>query len=345
VATPKDAMPASASPGHLRAERSPRRRLRQRVDAAMPTKKSRLLSIVMAGGLVLAGVTAAATTNTGHAPARAALAANMASSPPVNLDNCPTLAEGYAGGCINQLQTELNTDNGTSMPVDGIFGPDTTKAVELFQQNHNVVPADGIVGPQTKAALDNPGLNPVAVPTPVASDGSGAANTTQTNPSPPSSSEPANPNPGSAPAAGAPAASGAPGIHCTEFGQNVSFRGVGVYNGTFCMYGIYSGTELTGLHYDWANVLGSVCLWWVDFNVYSAPDPNSGSRLVYHNQGGYNPTCDGSGHGNRYSGGVPTPLPITAPIGGQVCSTFWRQGSAGPIRVAGACEAITAKNG
>jgi peptidoglycan hydrolase-like protein with peptidoglycan-binding domain len=125
----------------------------------MPTKKFRLLSVAMAGGLVLTGATAAAIANTGHAPARAPLAANTASSPPVNLDNCPTLAEGYTGGCINQLQTELNTDNGTSMPVDGIFGPETMKAVELFQQNHNIVPADGIVGPQTKAVLDNESRN------------------------------------------------------------------------------------------------------------------------------------------------------------------------------------------
>lgn len=126
-------------------------------------------------------------------------------------------------------------------------------------------------------------------------------------------------------------------IHCTGFGQNVSADGVGLFNGTFCMNGIYSGTELTGLHYDWITVLGSVCLWWVDFNVYGP----AGSGLVYHNQGTYNPTCDGGGHGTRYGGGVPTPLPIAAPVGGQVCSTFWRQGSAGPVRVAGACQAIT----
>jgi peptidoglycan hydrolase-like protein with peptidoglycan-binding domain len=159
VAIPKDAMSVSASLSHPRAEHSSRRRLRQRVGAAMPTKKFRLLSVAMAGGLVLTGATAAAIANTGHAPARAPLAANTASSPPVNLDKCPTLAEGYTGGCINQLQTELNTDNGTSMPVDGIFGPETMKAVELFQQNHNIVPADGIVGPQTKAVLDNESRN------------------------------------------------------------------------------------------------------------------------------------------------------------------------------------------
>jgi hypothetical protein len=108
VAAPKDAMSVSASLSHPRAERSSRRRLRQRADAAMPTKKFRLLSAAMAGGLLLTGLTAAAIANTGHVPARAALAVNRAFSPPVNLDNCPTLAEGYAGGCINQLQTELS---------------------------------------------------------------------------------------------------------------------------------------------------------------------------------------------------------------------------------------------
>lgn len=129
----------------------------------MSTKKARLLAVAMTGGLVLAGVTAAAVTSTGHAPAHAALAANVAASSAVNLDNCPTLAEGYpAGGCVIQLQTELNAANGTSMPVDGIFGPGTKKAVETFQANHHLAQVDGMVGPQTKAALDN--RIPVAAP-------------------------------------------------------------------------------------------------------------------------------------------------------------------------------------
>jgi len=129
----------------------------------MSTKKLRIFSIAMAGGLVVTGATVAGMTS-GHAPARAALAAHMASSPPVNLDNCPVLAEGYTGGCAAQLQTELNADNGTNMTVDGIFGHQTRDAVITFQQNHQIVPADGIVGPQTKAALDNPGSSPGATP-------------------------------------------------------------------------------------------------------------------------------------------------------------------------------------
>jgi peptidoglycan hydrolase-like protein with peptidoglycan-binding domain len=121
----------------------------------MPWKKVRLLSVATAGGLVLAGLTTAGITNTGHAPAPAALAANkLASSPTVSLDDCPTLAEGYPpGGCVIQLQTELNADNNTTMPVDGVFGPQTKATVVTFQQNRNIVPADGIVGPQTGASL------------------------------------------------------------------------------------------------------------------------------------------------------------------------------------------------
>ena len=87
----------------------------------MSTKKVRILSVAMTGGLIFTGATAAVITSS-HAPAHTALAANMASSPPVNLDNCRVLAEGYTGGCAAQLQTELNADNGTNMPVDGIFG-------------------------------------------------------------------------------------------------------------------------------------------------------------------------------------------------------------------------------
>jgi peptidoglycan hydrolase-like protein with peptidoglycan-binding domain len=65
---------------------------------------------------------------------------------------------------VTQLQTELNTILGLSLPVDGTFGLATKSAVERFQQEHNVVPAEGIVGPQTKAALDNPGSSSAGTP-------------------------------------------------------------------------------------------------------------------------------------------------------------------------------------
>lgn len=148
----------------------------------MPTKKVRIISAVMTGGLVFTGAAVAVTTS--HASAHPALAAKVATSTPINLDNCPVLEVGYRGGCASQLQTELNVDNGTTMPVDGFFGPETKKAVITFQNNHHIVPADGIVGPQTKAVLDNPGSSPVAAPISAASGSSDTANPVSPNPSP-----------------------------------------------------------------------------------------------------------------------------------------------------------------
>ncbi len=84
---------------------------------------------------------------------------------PSRLRSCPTLAEGQHGGCVDQLQTELNADDGAGLPADGRFGPATRAAVRAFQQEHGIVPADGIAGPQTKAVLDDPGPNPVNTPT------------------------------------------------------------------------------------------------------------------------------------------------------------------------------------
>ncbi len=118
-------------------------------------KRTRWISIVTAGGLLLTATAAVASHNAGPAPGRTALEADAASLPPISLDNCPTLSEGYQGGCVGQLQTELNTDDNAGLPVDGIFGPLTWQAVVNFQQENGVIPAEGIVGPQTKAALDN----------------------------------------------------------------------------------------------------------------------------------------------------------------------------------------------
>ena len=54
---------------------------------------------------------------------------------------------------MNQLQTELNTIDGTNLSVDGVFGGATRAAVEAFQQAHGL-PQDGVVGPATKQAID-----------------------------------------------------------------------------------------------------------------------------------------------------------------------------------------------
>jgi len=126
----------------------------------MRGKTAWIASATAAGGLLLAGVTAAAFPGAGHSPSRVQLAAYSASAPSIALDNCPILAQGYQGGCVNQLQTELNTIDHAGLPVDGIFGPLTRQAVITFQQQHGVTPADGIVGPLTKAALDKASSSP-----------------------------------------------------------------------------------------------------------------------------------------------------------------------------------------
>ena len=63
------------------------------------------------------------------------------------------LAEGSEGDAVKALQTALNA-RGAEPPlvVDGMFGPETLKAVKHFQGGHSLE-VDGIVGPKTKEAL------------------------------------------------------------------------------------------------------------------------------------------------------------------------------------------------
>lgn len=57
---------------------------------------------------------------------------------------------GDRGSAVRQIQEELG------IPADGIFGPQTERAVKRFQRRHDLAP-DGIVGPLTRAEL---GLRP-----------------------------------------------------------------------------------------------------------------------------------------------------------------------------------------
>lgn len=185
----------------------------------MQKKTVSLLSAAMAGALFFSGVAIVADSQSASPvathgftqSAHVVLAANMV--PTINLDNCPTLAIGYHGGCVNQLQTELNTIDGANLPVDGTFGPATQAAVETFQEKNGISPADGIVGPQTKAALDNPVSNSVDTPSP------GAPVATPQ----PGSAEPASPNCSQDATQGPPSASIPPGqqsyFQCQPPGQ------------------------------------------------------------------------------------------------------------------------------
>lgn len=51
-----------------------------------------------------------------------------------------------AGGTVKALQRALG------IPADGIYGPQTRRAVRRFQRSHGLV-VDGLAGPQTLAAL------------------------------------------------------------------------------------------------------------------------------------------------------------------------------------------------
>ena len=62
-----------------------------------------------------------------------------------------TIRRGARGDLVKQLQTLLSKD-GSSLEIDGIFGPGTQSAVRAFQSRHNLV-VDGIVGPKTWTEL------------------------------------------------------------------------------------------------------------------------------------------------------------------------------------------------
>ena len=141
----------------------------------MQPRKFRILSAITAGSLALAVVAITASSGTSQTATHTALAAQTGSFPPVNLDDCPILHTGYPrGGCVAQLQTDLNIIQDPNLVVDGTFGSvhsQTYNAVTAFQTAHGLQP-DGMVGPDTKNALEAARLGahlygaPAAVPPP-----------------------------------------------------------------------------------------------------------------------------------------------------------------------------------
>ena len=122
----------------------------------MQPRKLRILSAIMAGSLTLAMVAITASSGTSQTATNTALAVPNESFLPVNLDDCPILHTGYPrGGCVAQLQTDLNIIQGNHLEVDGLFGSvrsQSYNAVIAFQGVHGLK-QDGMVGPATKNAL------------------------------------------------------------------------------------------------------------------------------------------------------------------------------------------------
>lgn len=63
------------------------------------------------------------------------------------------LKEGSKGENVKIMQRALNKAMGAELSEDGIFGPNTTRAVLAFQKAKNNLKADGIYGPNTHASL------------------------------------------------------------------------------------------------------------------------------------------------------------------------------------------------
>lgn len=64
------------------------------------------------------------------------------------------IRSGHSGPQVKNVQMLLNETIGTSLAVDGIFGPATESAVEYFQTYYlGSWASDGIVGNITKGAL------------------------------------------------------------------------------------------------------------------------------------------------------------------------------------------------
>ena len=94
----------------------------------------------MAGAtLVVAAVAAAVPNPSGGTPGRA----KSSGATRVHVE---LLKAGSRGPAVARVQRELG------IPADGIFGPQTRRAVRAFQKRHGLL-VDGIVGPQTRKAL------------------------------------------------------------------------------------------------------------------------------------------------------------------------------------------------
>lgn len=85
-------------------------------------------------------------------PASAATATCSSSTP---ASQRPTLYQGDSGSCVREAQRLLNQHIGTSLKLDGKFGPATAKAVRSYQAKFKIKQT-GNVGPITWSSLLKP---------------------------------------------------------------------------------------------------------------------------------------------------------------------------------------------
>ncbi|WP_284143281.1 L,D-transpeptidase family protein [Metabacillus flavus] len=95
-------------------------------------------------GLTADGIAGPATWN--------ALNGSSTPQPGSTLANSGTLKKGSKGPAVKELQQKLTALGYNTKGTDGVFGPNTEKAVLAFQKASRLT-ADGIVGPATKKAI------------------------------------------------------------------------------------------------------------------------------------------------------------------------------------------------
>ena len=78
------------------------------------------------------------------------------------MTNLPTISEGATGPVVEWAQYLLVRRTLSDNQIDGIFGPVTKAAVEVFQ-GYSHLAVDGIVGPDTWAALGGDAPQPPAL--------------------------------------------------------------------------------------------------------------------------------------------------------------------------------------
>ena len=135
---------AAAEPWDLSLGRSRARRRARQLRFVPASSRAKRLSLG-----ALAALTAGPTAALADATGTAAAPSPSPAGPPTTTEHTIILSEGAEGRQVELLQQAL------SIPVDGIFGPETEAAVRSFQEARGLT-VDGIVGPQTSAALGAP---------------------------------------------------------------------------------------------------------------------------------------------------------------------------------------------
>ena len=127
--------------------------LRHSGRALRGTGGAAVLGTVLLGSAFAGGAAQAAPAAPATAPSTATqAAAPTAPAPAQALSSSEKLRWGSQGASVEQLQSALN-DEGSSLTVDGKFGPRTHGAVKDYQQAKGLQ-VDGVVGPETRGSLN-----------------------------------------------------------------------------------------------------------------------------------------------------------------------------------------------